>query len=105
MVLALAASIEAAYVCNGPENNQAKVKCVAYTRTGQDKEPSAECCMAYKTYVETAKTVAERRQLCACIQKNDRTNPGNNSTKVDSLQGKCGLPFIFSVDRNFDCNT
>ncbi|KAL1802304.1 hypothetical protein ACET3Z_030951 [Daucus carota] len=104
MVLAVAAA-EAAFICNGPLNQQASAKCVTYTRTGADKEPSAECCKAYKAHVESAKTVAERRALCACVQNNDGTNPGNNITKVDSLQGKCGLPFLFSAARGFDCNT
>ncbi|KAL8109418.1 hypothetical protein AgCh_025495 [Apium graveolens] len=108
MVLTVVASMKVearheAFDCSGSLNQQATAKCSPFTRRGE-KEPSGECCIAYRAFVESAKTKEERIQLCACIQRNARNNPANIAN-VDSLQRKCGIPFSFSSDPNFDCNT
>lgn len=106
MVLVVVASLDAgdaSFQCDGPNGHQRATNlCSPYSRRGQP-EPSAECCMAYRTFVELANTTAERRQLCACVQRNARVNPAN-ITRVDSLPLKCGTPFVFSADSKFDCN-
>lgn len=89
--------------CGGPKNQQASAACSPFTRTGQDQEPSEECCVAYKALVESANTTAERINLCNCIQRSARNRPANIS-KVDSIFGICGIPFIYSADPKFDCN-
>lgn len=107
MVFAVVACLiagEASFQCDGPNGHQRATNlCSPYSRRGQP-EPSAECCMAYRAFVEPAKTTAERRQLCACVQRNARNNPAN-ITRVDSLPVKCGTPSVFSADPKFDCNT
>lgn len=53
--------------------------------------------------VESANTTAEMINLCYCIQRIARNRPANIS-KVDSIFGICGIPFIYSADPKFDCN-
>lgn len=89
--------------CGGPKNQRASAACSPYTRTGQDQQPSEECCVAYKELVESANTTAERINLCYCIKRSARSRPADIS-KVDSIFGICGIPFIYSADPKFDCD-
>ncbi|KAF1002187.1 hypothetical protein AG4045_023443, partial [Apium graveolens] len=63
--------------CGGPKNQRASAACSPFTRTGQDQEPSEECCIAYKALVESANTTDERKNLCYCIQRSARNRPAN----------------------------
>ncbi|WOH14364.1 hypothetical protein DCAR_0933883 [Daucus carota subsp. sativus] len=108
MVLVVVASLDAGeastFQCDGPNGHQQATNlCSPFSRRGQP-EPSSECCRAYRAFVGPADTTEEKRQLCACVQRNARLNPAN-ITRVDSLPHKCGTPVVFSADPKFDCNT
>ncbi|KAL6561151.1 hypothetical protein OROMI_016752 [Orobanche minor] len=110
MVLAMLVAMEAGeangFDCDGPERKQASAMCRAFITSPQIQEPSGPCCMAYRILVETAKTRAESRQLCSCVQRRARLNDVPvNIANLDSLQEKCGLPFRYSGSPDFDCNT
>lgn len=105
MVLSVVAFVEAglaAFECNGPVNNQSSAICNAIV-FGQQRVPSTECCIAYKNFVETAKTTEERKELCSCFQRNAGSKKASIA-HIDALPRKCGMPFIFSADPSFDCN-
>ncbi|KAL1803291.1 hypothetical protein ACET3Z_031938 [Daucus carota] len=102
-----------AVTCGAPEEQRTGAVCNVYTR-GDQPEPSGECCNAYRALRATAKTRAERRQLCSCVQeatsqsrynRGATANPAARIPRFDSLSEKCGLPFLFSVDPEFDCKT
>lgn len=103
MMFVVVAAVEA-FKCNGPENQRASALCSPFTRSSEQQEPSHECCKAYKAFFESAKTKEERRELCFCEHQNIRGRPANVE-KIDALSGKCGVPFMFSADLSFDCNT
>ncbi|KAL1811951.1 hypothetical protein ACET3Z_022016 [Daucus carota] len=100
----IAVDIGEAFICDGPEYQQTSAVCGQFVSSGKTQGFSAECCGAYKAFVKSAKTTAERRRLCACVQRNGRNRPASIPT-YNALPGKCGLPFIFSADPSFDCNT
>lgn len=101
-----------ALTCGEPEEQRTGALCNVYTR-GDEPEPSHECCNAYRALRARAKTQAERRQLCSCVQeatsqsrynRGAAANPAVRIPKFDSLSEKCGLTFSFSADPKFDCN-
>ncbi|KAL1806232.1 hypothetical protein ACET3Z_029300 [Daucus carota] len=53
------------------------------------------------------KTRAERREYCSCAHSVISQYPDSAARipRIDSLPEKCGLPFLFSGDPKFDCNT
>lgn len=107
MVFVMLVTMEAkGFDCDGPERKQSSAMCRAFITSRQLEDPSGACCMAYRILVETAKTTAERRQLCSCVQRRARLNDVPvNIANLDSLQEKCGLPFRYSGSPDFDCNT
>ncbi|KAL6583010.1 hypothetical protein OROMI_005088 [Orobanche minor] len=100
-----------AFTCGTALQERTKAMCDPFHR-GDQEEPSAECCNALKAFREMAKTREERREMCQCVQERANRNiagvpgpDGDRIPKIDALPGKCGLPFIYSADRKFDCNT
>ncbi|KAL8090688.1 hypothetical protein AgCh_039942 [Apium graveolens] len=99
-----------AFTCGTSQQERTKAFCDPFHR-GEVQEPSADCCNALKEFREMAKTREERRELCRCVQERANRNragvpgPEGRIPKIDALPGKCGLPFIYSADRKFDCNT
>ncbi|KAL1826932.1 hypothetical protein DCAR_0206040 [Daucus carota subsp. sativus] len=99
-----------AFTCGTTLQERTKALCDPFHR-GEQQEPSAECCNSLKAFRDTAKTREERIELCRCVQDRSNRNragvpaPDARIPKIDALPGKCGLPFIYSADRKFDCNT
>ncbi|KAL8090731.1 non-specific lipid-transfer protein 1-like [Apium graveolens] len=102
-----------ALTCTTPEEQRTGALCNVYTR-GDQPEPSGECCNAYRALRALAKSQAERRKLCSCVQeatsqsrynRGASANPAARIPRFDSLSEKCGLNFLFSADPKFDCNT
>ncbi|KAL1802299.1 hypothetical protein ACET3Z_030948 [Daucus carota] len=110
IVLALIVSItlvaeaeHTGFECNGSKNQKALDACSPYTWRGA-KEPSGECCSRFRAFTETAKTAEERRELCSCVQRNTILYKAIVKN-VDALWVICGVPFLFSSDSKFDCNS
>nr|XP_017226230.1 PREDICTED: non-specific lipid-transfer protein 1-like [Daucus carota subsp. sativus] len=110
IVLALIVSItlvaeaeHTGFECNGSKNQKALDACSPFTWRGA-KEPSGECCSRFRAFIETAKTAEERRELCSCVQRNTIVYKAIVKN-VDALWGICGVPFLFSSDSKFDCNS
>lgn len=59
MLVGMEAGEAKSFSCDGPEKKQSLANCLAFVTAPQLQEPSAACCMAYKNFVETAKTTGE----------------------------------------------
>ncbi|WOG91651.1 hypothetical protein DCAR_0310901 [Daucus carota subsp. sativus] len=109
LVMTLVVSVAAetsSFDCDGSLRKQASAMCRPFITKPQLGDPPSECCMAYRTLVKSARTTSERRQLCSCVQRRAQLpDVSVNIANLDALQEKCGLPFIYSGYRSFDCNT
>ncbi|WOG81661.1 hypothetical protein DCAR_0100812 [Daucus carota subsp. sativus] len=99
--------------CNDLKIQQTGTKCSSFT-SGDQAMPSGECCNAMRALRALVKTRTERRQYCFCVHELTSQNrhvrgspsyPAARFPRIDSLPKKCGLPFLFSVDPKFNCNT
>lgn len=99
--------------CDEHEIQETGTKCNPFTR-GDQPEPSGECCDAYRALRARVKTTEERKQYCFCVHeatfqnrfvRGSSSNPASRISRIDVLPEKCGVPFLFSVDPKFDCNT
>ncbi|KAL8126654.1 hypothetical protein AgCh_013783 [Apium graveolens] len=104
VIVTIVAGEAKSFSCDGPERKKSAEKCLPFVTAPQLQEPSAECCIAYRNFVQTAKTTADRRKLCSCTRARVNQVPVNTQN-LDALQKKCGLPLPYVDDPNFDCNT
>lgn len=95
-----------ASICGEPLVQRIGAKCNAFTG-GNQPEPSGECCDAYRAVRSRLKTTAERREYCSCSHRVISQYPDSAARipRIDSLPEKCEVPFLFSGDPKFDCNT
>lgn len=92
-----------ASICVEPAVQQTGAECNSFIGRHQP-EPSGQCCDAYRAVYSQLKT---RREYCSCAHSVISQYPDSTARipRIDSLPEKCGLPFLFSGDPKFDCNT
>ena len=95
-----------ASICGEPAVQRIGAECNSFTG-GHQPEPSGQCCDAYRAVRSQLKTRAERREYCSCAHSviSQYSDSAARIPRIDSLPGKCGVPFLFSGDPKFDCNT
>lgn len=96
-----------AFKCGTKQQDRAKDICGPFQK-GKKPEPSAECCKVLKEIRETVKTREERKELCHCVQDSVKSYKFDETIlikNIDALPKKCGIPYLFSADKKFDCNS
>ena len=95
-----------ASICGEPVVQRIGVECNGFTG-GKYSEPSAECCNAYRAVRSRLNTTAKRREYCSCAHRVISQYPDSAARipRIDSLPKKCRVPFLFSGDPKFNCNT
>ncbi|KAL6603963.1 hypothetical protein ACP70R_044324 [Stipagrostis hirtigluma subsp. patula] len=76
--------------------------CLSYL-TGNDKQPSAECCAGVTTLVDAADTKEERQATCECLKAAYRQFHALLSA-AQALPLQCGISLPYTISPDVDCS-
>ncbi|KHL91133.1 hypothetical protein QW71_36410 [Paenibacillus sp. IHB B 3415] len=99
MVVVVAPYAEAV-TCGQVQGNLAQ--CLGYLRKGG--AVPGPCCNGVRAMNSAAKTSADRKQTCVCLQQASKSITGINPEAAASLPGKCGVNVPYKISPSTDCS-
>lgn len=99
LVAAVGGAEEAAIGCGTVLSTLAP--CIPYIT---DRGAIGECCNGIKTLHESAKTTADRQEVCGCLKKLAIGFPNINYEKAAELPKKCGVDIPYVISPDIDCS-
>ncbi|KAK2981826.1 hypothetical protein RJ640_010343 [Escallonia rubra] len=78
------------------------VNCLAYLRGAGPLPP--QCCSGIRGLNAAARTPADRKTACYCLQNASKSIRGLNPGLVVGLPGKCGVNIPYKISPSTDCS-
>ncbi|KAL8214809.1 hypothetical protein R6Q57_004265 [Mikania cordata] len=76
--------------------------CLGYLRNGGSPPPA--CCNGIKGLMNQARTRANRRTICKCLQGSSSSYRGVSGNYAATLPAKCGVTFPYKISPSVNCN-
>lgn len=99
LLVAVMAEAEAAIGCATVVSKLAP--CIPYVT---DQGPIGKCCDGIKSLHNSAKSTADRQEVCGCLKKMADAYSGINYDKAAGLPKECGVDIPYVISPDVDCS-